>query len=81
MTKGLDVQDSAASPNGKMLVYHDLNAGQVAVAPLHGSGTPVVLLAPVSDYMDNLEAAVGWTPDGKALMACVQQRWCACEEQ
>ena len=68
LTSDVDVQDSAASPNGKMLAYHDLNEDRVAVVPLRGAGTPVVLLDPVSEYVDNLEATVEWTPEGKALV-------------
>lgn len=67
LTSDLDVQDSAASPNGKMLAYHDANGDRVVVVPLRGAGAPVTLLEPLSDFIDNPEAAVGWTPDGRAL--------------
>lgn len=68
LTKGKNVMDSAASPDGKRLAYHDLDADRVEVAPLSRAGTPVSLLDPVSDYIKgDLEAAPAWAPDGKAL--------------
>lgn len=68
LTKGKDVADSAASPNGKMLAYHDLDGDHVVVVPLPRARAPVTLLKPVSDYItDDREVALSWSPNGKAL--------------
>lgn len=68
LTKGEDVQDSAASPDGTMLAYHDLDGDRVVVVPLRRTGSTVTLLEPVTDIIiGNLEAAFAWAPDGKAL--------------
>ena len=68
LTKGKNVMDSAVSPDGKRLAYHDLDADLVEVAPLSNADTPVSLLDPVSDYITgDIEAAPAWAPDGEAI--------------
>jgi TolB protein len=69
LTKAAQVEDSAASPDGKMLAYHDLDGDHVVVVPMPGAaGNRATLLEPVSAYVeDNLEVAIAWAPDEKAL--------------
>jgi len=68
LTKTGGAIQGAVSPDGKSIAAFEPDDDRVVVVPLHRSGTPVVLLAPVLDFIpDGAEAASAWTPDGEAL--------------
>jgi TolB protein len=68
LTTGKSIGAYALSPDGKTLAYHDLTEDAIVAVSLDGSGAPVTLLEPATQFItDDPLAALAWTPDGKAL--------------
>jgi Tol biopolymer transport system component len=65
LTKAGNVARFALSPDGKSIALQ--TSETVGVAATRGSGAPVTLIEPVSDFMVDPNAAAAWTSDGKAL--------------
>jgi TolB protein len=54
------------SPDGSQVALQDVAADRLEVMPA-GGGESVTLLDPASEYLGDVPAAVGWSPDQKAL--------------
>ena len=65
LTKVGNIANFALSPDGKKITIQ--TSETVGVVATRGSGAPVTLLDPVSDFMVDPNAAAAWTSNGKAL--------------
>jgi len=54
------------SPDGRRVALQDETADRLEVLPV-GGGKAVTLLDPATDYLGDILAVVGWSPDQKAL--------------
>jgi Tol biopolymer transport system component len=70
LTKGENIAEFAASPDGKRLALHYNNSDRLTVLGTRGGGSPETVLEPVTDYIRNHEgypASPSWAADGRAL--------------
>jgi Tol biopolymer transport system component len=54
------------SPDGRRVALQDVTADRLEVLPV-GGGKAVTLLDPATDYLGDILAVVGWSPDQKSL--------------
>jgi Tol biopolymer transport system component len=75
LTKVGGFRQCTVSPDGKSVAAFEPVEDRVVVVPVQGSGTQVVLLEPVLDFIsDGAEAASAWTQNGAAL-AVASSEW------
>ena len=59
--------DYGLSPDGDKVALQDVGTDRLEIVPASGTGTPVVLLDPVTAYLGKASADVAWSPNGRAL--------------